>query len=390
MIRVLAFVEWYFPGWRAGGPPRTIAAMVDRLQGEVAFRIVTRDHDLGQSDTYDLPRKRWHHVDSAQVLYAARSDLSVKPMSAVLADPWHDVLYLNSVFSPAFGIKPLVLTRLGVGRRTPVVIAARGELAPGALGLKAFKKRPFLILARYLGLYRRVVWHASGAQEVEDIGRAVGATGGAPITVTARDLVPRESTPVSVAATAAGKGALLRVAFLARICRMKNLDGALKAIAKAREPMVIDVAGPIEDPDYWQECLEIVSSFRSHLRMRHVGPLEPAKVGPFLQAHDLLFHPSHGESFGHSIIEALAAGRPVLISDRTPWRGLQASHAGWEFPLDASQAFAETLDACARMSVDEYNVWSAGAKAFAERVFADEDAIAHTRRVFSRAIAAPS
>jgi glycosyltransferase involved in cell wall biosynthesis len=43
----------------------------------------------------------------------------------------------------------------------------------------------------------------------------------------------------------------------------------------------------------------------------------------------LFLLPSHGENFGLSIAEALANGVPALVSDTTPWSGLNANGAGW-------------------------------------------------------------
>jgi hypothetical protein len=34
------------------------------------------------------------------------------------------------------------------------------------------------------------------------------------------------------------------------------------------------------------------------------------------------------------VVEAWAHGRPVLLSDRTPWKGLREESTGWDEPLD--------------------------------------------------------
>ncbi len=46
----------------------------------------------------------------------------------------------------------------------------------------------------------------------------------------------------------------------------------------------------------------------------------------------LFLLPSHGENFGLSIAEALANGVPALVTDTTPWLGLNAVGAGWCVP----------------------------------------------------------
>ena len=44
--------------------------------------------------------------------------------------------------------------------------------------------------------------------------------------------------------------------------------------------------------------------------------------------------PTLGENFGHVFIEALAAGCPLIISNRTPWLELEKKGIGWDIPLE--------------------------------------------------------
>ena len=57
---ILAFNLFYLPGYRAGGPIRTLANMVDRLSDDFAFRIITQDRDAGEREPYaDVARDSW-------------------------------------------------------------------------------------------------------------------------------------------------------------------------------------------------------------------------------------------------------------------------------------------------------------------------------------------
>ena len=67
----------------------------------------------------------------------------------------------------------------------------------------------------------------------------------------------------------------------------------------------------------------------------------------------LFLLPSHSESFGLSIAEALAHGVPALVTDTTPWTGLNQTGAGWCVPWpDYSAALraatSESLDSLRR------------------------------------------
>jgi glycosyltransferase involved in cell wall biosynthesis len=110
-----------------------------------------------------------------------------------------------------------------------------------------------------------------------------------------------------------GKGFLL---FLGRIDAKKGCDLLLEAfrIAAEREPQLhIVLAGP--DPDNWGMDLQrraIKTNFAD--RIHFPGMLTgDAKWGAFA-ASEAFVLPSHQENFGIAIVEALACGKPVLIT----------------------------------------------------------------------------
>jgi hypothetical protein len=172
---ILIFIFHYLPGYKAGGPIRTVENIVDRLSDAWTFEIITADRDMGDDVPYfDVPVNVWQRVAKADVLYLPPSDCSLRGLRRVLRAIPHNLLYFNSFFNPTFTTKPLLLRRLGWIENIPVVIAPRGEFSPGALELKRAKKRLFLRCTKSFGLYRNVVWHASNNGEECDIRREFG------------------------------------------------------------------------------------------------------------------------------------------------------------------------------------------------------------------------
>ena len=58
-------------------------------------------------------------------------------------------------------IFPLLLRRLKRIPSKPVILAPRGEFFAGALGLKKYRKKIYLIFFKILKLYKRIIWQAS-------------------------------------------------------------------------------------------------------------------------------------------------------------------------------------------------------------------------------------
>jgi len=339
---VLVFAGYYRPAFRSGGPLRTLLNMVDQLGDEIDFRIFTRDHDLGSREPLaGVPLGRWCDVAGTPVFYGAPADRSLSAVARMIRDVGPDTIYLNSFLDPSFSILPLVARRLG--RTAPGirwVLAPRGEFAPSALRIKAPKKRLFRSAARLIGLHEGLTWQASSDFERDDIRRAMGGIA-ADIRV-ATDLTERLSA--SPPAPMPRPEGPLRVCLLSRISPMKNVRYAIDVVLKLRCPAEFSIHGPIEDRAYWESCQPSIAAAPAGCRIAWQGEVAPDEVRATIARHDVFLLPTLGENFGHVIFESLAAGVPVLVSDRTPWRDLDARGSGWVRPLEDPQAFVDVLE----------------------------------------------
>jgi glycosyltransferase involved in cell wall biosynthesis len=291
----------------------------------------------------------------------------------------HDVLYLNSVFSITFTLVPLLLRRAGLLPCKGLVLAPRGELDPEALGIKRQRKRIYLWVLRTFGLLGGAVWHATSAHEEERIRTEFGD---------ALPLVRAASMPVSLPPSrrAAKKTAgSLAIVFVGRVSRMKNLHVAIEALRRVRGVVRFDIFGPMEDGRYWQECEKAAQDLPPDARVQYRGVIHPDEVGMVLANHHLFFSPTLGENFGHAIVESMLVGRPVLISDRTPWHHLEARLAGWEVPLSDVADFTRVIQRCVDMDQTELERWSAGARRFGNEIASDPAVLGSYVRLFRQA-----
>lgn len=382
---VLVLTGHYLPGYKAGGPIRTIRNLVSGLGDEFDFRVVTSDHDFGQREPYTgVTSNAWRDVDKAQVFYADVRGRRARRLAATINEASPDVVYVNSFFSPRFSIAPLTLRRMGLAAsRAAWIVAPRGEFAPEALAIKPLKKRVYMTAARAFGLHRRVVWQASSEHEAADIQREAGVSRDK--IVVARNL----TAPVDIDLPLAAKPidpSRLSVCFLARVCAMKNLAFAIETLARCSCRVALHVYGPVEDEAYAEKCRGLVPSTGSLLTVTWHGEVPHEQVRSVLASHDVFFLPTLGENFGHGIFESLAAGVPVLLSDRTPWRDLGTDGVGWVLPLDEHKPFVDAIESLAALTPEDRLGMRRRAHAYAARAAATPEAREANRQLFYIAI----
>jgi glycosyltransferase involved in cell wall biosynthesis len=380
---ILALVGFYPPAFLAGGPTRSVPRILARLGDELDFRVLTRDRDLGVPGPLSgVVPDRWVYRDGGRCMYLSRRHRLAAGLASAIGRTRHDVLYVNSVFAVEFSLIPLLLRRAAILPRRGLLIAPRGELDADALAIKRTRKRLYLWIVRLLRLVDDAIWHAATEEEATAIRRRFGTQ--------ARVMIARDIPGASIATGDPPVKArnALRVAFLGRISRMKNLDFAIAVLTGVGGSVEFDVYGPIEDRQYWEQCQALMRTLPPNIRSIYRGIVEPEMVGDVLGGHHLLFLPSRAESFGHAIVEGLAAGCPVLTSDRTPWHGLTARQAGWDLPLSESDRFREVIERCVAMSQEEFDEWSQGARSLAREITTDVRLDGAYRHLFRAALGA--
>lgn len=377
--KILTFSGWYLPGYRGGGPIRTLANMVDRLGDEFEFKIVASDRDSKDTKSYPgIIVDGWNNVGKAKVFYISPKRRSLRDIRRILRSTEYDVLYLNSFFSP-FTIKPLLIRWLGLVSDKPLVIAPRGEFSPGSLSLKRLKKRVYIAVVKKVNFYRGVVWQASSEYDETNIRRWFGKDAKV---IIAPDL-PLLIHSLGESEMRCNKvRGILNILFLSRISPEKNLYSALEMLIGLKGQIQFNIYGPIGNEVYWAQCQKIISRLPEYIKVRYCGSVANEKVVPIMEKHDLFFLPTKGENFGHVILEAFCAGCPVLISDQTQWRDLEKKNIGWDLPLDSQDMFRNVLQRCVDMDNTEYMKWSDGARRYGLQVIKDERTVEKNRRLF--------
>jgi glycosyltransferase involved in cell wall biosynthesis len=381
-VRILCLLAFYLPGYKSGGPVRTIANMVDRLGDDLEFNIVTSDRDYQDAEPYPgVAVDAWNRSGNANVFYASRRALAGRRLARLIASTPHDVLYLNTFFDPRFTIAPLIARRMRLLPDRPTVLAPRGEFSVGALQIRRWKKRLYLHTSTTLGLYDGLIWQASSGYEVNDIKSALGRV--ARRIIVAPDVLPRVAAIPRSRPERNGTQPL-RVCFVSRIAPKKNLDFALRVLGQVSVPVVFHIFGPIGDAKYWARCQDAAREIAAHVTVEYKGSVPHGRVHEVFGDYDLFFFPTHGENFGHVVFESLAAGTPLLIADTTPWRKLEEAGVGWDLPLADESKFVAAVEAAARLTGEEHASWRARAAEFAQALVRDDTVVKANRDLFLR------
>lgn len=377
--KILILVDWFLPGFKAGGPIQSCVNLIEHLKDDFEFSVVTRDRDIGDEKPYgSVKSDQWNTSGSGvKVYYISDKKLSYRNLKKILLAGNYDAVYLNSLFSLPFTIFPLIILKLSPGSPR-IVLAPRGMLGAGALAIKSLKKKIYLSAAKLTGIYMGVTWHATSAEEKNDIQNHFGKNVKIEI---APNLTKKISNEFVHRKKLPGEASFI---FLSRISKKKNLLAAFDFLPgiKGNGRITFHVYGPVEDKSYWNLCIEKAKLLPGNISFSYKGTVNPAMTHQlFSQFHFMLF-PTLNENFGHVILESLAAGCPVLISDQTPWKNLKEKKIGWDISLGEKEGFIKALEECIKMTQEEYDKLSRNAFEFAKKIVDDKNTVERNRRLF--------
>lgn len=351
-LRILAVIDWYLPGTKAGGPVRSLYSLTNLLQADVEFGIVTRNVDLGSDAAYQgIAADTWTRQQGQLVYYFSETNLKTENLLELIESYKPDLVYVNSFWSARFSIN---LVRLKASKKfvQPLLLAPRGMLGKGAMSLKSLKKLIYLFVAKKAKWYNTVSFHATQQGEADDILKQFDA---AKIFIAPNVNAGIEHQNVSVK-----KKNEIKLVYLSRIARVKNLHFALQCLLQVPASIKVSytIFGNAEDLDYLNECKKIVEQLPSNVSVEWKGELEFYQVQESLRNYEVLFLPTLNENFGHSIVEAFLSGCGVIISDQTPWKALKKAGCGAELPLNSKEAFTAEICRIAAMDAETFETLS--------------------------------
>jgi len=360
--KILIYIRYYLPGFRSGGPVRSISNMVKTLNHKYDFYIVCLSYDYGENKRYEnVSGSFWKEHEGARILHLDRYQV---PFASILKSVRRlrpDIVYFNSFLDPLFTFLQLwyYLTK-----KIKIIIAPRGELTPGSLSLSRFKKNTYIYIFKKIYLSKKIFWHSTNEEEFKQIMLNIGVD--RRYVCTADNIPFFEEQRFNQVNKEPNK---LKIIFLSRVTPVKNLLYALNTLKYCKSNIAFDIYGEIGDKNYWYQCSRKIHSLPSNISVNYCGTVSPDKVYETLSRYHLFFLPTLGENFGHAIFEALSVGLPVLISDQTPWTDLVNKSNYAAISLHKQESYAAFIERLSKMKNSDFiNLKSCAFELFKEYV----------------------
>lgn len=373
---ILVLVDWFHPGFKAGGPIRSCVNFSYAMSKKYNIWVLTSDTDFGAAESYpNLIPNEWVEFDeNIKAMYLSKDSKSFGVVKSTIQNLKPDFIYINIIFSVVFSIFPLLMKVLGQVK-SQFVICPRGMFNQHGISKKTFKKKTFLNVMKGIGAFNKVTFHATSPLEERDIKRFLGED---KKVITVPNFPPSKMPTFAPRKKEAGKLSLI---YLARIHPIKNLHFFLNLLSKFDKHIELNIYGPIEDAPYWEKCKSIISTLNSSIEYK--GEINHNQVGESISKHDFLVLPTHGENFGHSILESFQQARPVIIANTTPWRDLEAKKVGWDLTIENDNEFLNALELAHSMNEETYLEWSKNSWELANAVINEPTTLEKYKTIFS-------
>lgn len=300
---IIIFTQYFKPAKKAGGPITSISNMIEQL--DLDFNVMARGHDLNDTVLLPVELNKWTSNNSRW--YVGFGLKSLIDLIYEIRKLRKHIFYVNGLFDIKLNLLPIIF-----GKK--LIIAPRGMLQKGALQYGQVKKQIYLGLLKLVIKKKWVKWHATDLVEAADIKINFGKQK----IETVANLI---TVPNYVGFKSSKEQKQLRLVYFSLIAEKKNLLFLLQTISRIEADISLDIFGPVKDLNYFERCRTFIDQ---HPKLLEKVCFKGLTEANFMQSHaaeyDYFVLPTKGENFGHAIVESLANGLPVLISNSTPWQ----------------------------------------------------------------------
>lgn len=306
-MNILHVIPSYKPAYVYGGPIYSSSALCEQLVAE-GHKVTVVTTTANGKEELNVQQGVVQQVDGVDTIYFKRLTKDHTHFSPALISylyrniKKYDAVHIHSWWN-LVSIFTLLVCYV---RRVRPVVSPRGMLSDYILETNHnFQKK---IIQKVVGdpLLSKVKFHATSLAEVQEIKKMYPASQVAEIfnfvTVPEGAVAPKAVQPK------------IRFVFLSRIDPKKGLELLFKALSMVSFPYELTIAGPYKE-DYLEQLKALTNEYGIDQHISWVGPVYGDAKFKLLREHDVMVLTSYNENFANIVIESLAMGTPVLISN---------------------------------------------------------------------------
>lgn len=357
-MRILHIIRDLSP--LTGGPVSAVGALAAAQVRDGSQVIIASTGD--RSTSYSDGNGVVYHIFKAWLRYWKYSYQFSESLSELVA--WSQVVHIHTMWE----YPSLAAAYRARDLQRPFLLRPCGMLDNWSLSQSSWRKRA------YLGAFGRVLFSSPALIHFTSDGERLKST----VVGNVRNVVIENGVAESAFAERTARAFLESfpflksrrlLLFLGRVDPKKRPDIAIEAfshLAAKHRDLDLVIAGPVSQ-QYLKLLQGLAVRFKVQSRVHFVGLLQGDVLFSAYRAAEVFLLPSMQENFGIAVVEAMAAGCPVVLSsnvDTAPV--ISAAGAGFVRDVDAHQ-FSEAIDIIISDPVVGVNMGQLGRRLAEER-----------------------
>ena len=359
MKKILIFSRYFLPGYKAGGPIRSISNFYNNLKDEYSIKIICLPRDYLSKDNYkNIKINNWNYYSSNNFIYCSSTLKQIFFLFKYIKKYNPDIIYLNSFFDFQFSIFPFFLNKFFFKKK--ILICTRGEFNSDALKFKKIKKYLFIGFIKFINIYNQVNWQLTDKTESIRL-KKIFNDGKFYSTSNFFHKITHNISPQYK------EKDKIKIIYFGRIHPIKNIDLTIKSLVNIKGKLIFDIYGAVDDFEYYKSCINLSKALPNNIKVNFLKPFDYQNLTKIISRYHLFISMSKSENFGHSIIEAIGCGLPIIISKFTPWRNLAKENVG--FDIESSELILyKTICKYLKMDNEEYRLSNKGVSSFYNKI----------------------
>ena len=321
-MNILHITPSYYPAFKYGGPIQSVH-LLNKTLVKKGIKVEVLTTNAGLEENKDIDINKWIFIDGVKVKYLkyyGYEHYTFSPslcLEALKIVKNYDIVHITAVWN----FPVLAGSMVSYICKKPYIISPRGSIYEKTVNIKSKNKKQLyynLVAKHYLKRANAI--HFTSEDEQGEILRFLGLRNFSFVVPNGIDLSEFKEFPDR--GQFKKKYPVLRdkqyVLFLSRISKKKGLDilvESLKSLADEYNDLYLVIAGP-DNEGYGKEVKKWLNDYGLVDRVIFTGMLTgKEKLQAFVDA-DVFVLSSYSENFGMAVVEAMACGTPVVISNK--------------------------------------------------------------------------